>query len=257
MRTNLHLWLDRQWSWVASALLHMAVGAAILVVLPSLLDPVTHSGDSEQVIPVEVEHLPSAAPLQQTPQPAPQPAAPAAAIQPTPQNPKSEFALPPPSPKPPPPKKITTGHSPRPSAPPVTGLMPLPLESQTAAPSAQANVPGESHDQVASPPSGRAGPSPDYLTKIRLQLERNKVYPRIAQLRHQQGTVVLSFVIDRSGHVLKHAIEQSSGYSVLDQEAEAILSRSGPLPPMPAEMIGSTLEIVVPLAFNLSDSSNP
>ena len=102
-------------------------------------------------------------------------------------------------------------------------------------------------------PAGRAGPQPDYLTQVKLRLELNKTYPRIAEIRHQEGLVTLRFTIDRDGHVLRHTIDRSSGYTVLDQETEAMLARSDPLPPVPSEMHGNTFEIVVPVQFNLSD----
>jgi periplasmic protein TonB len=244
LRVDLRRFYRRHWPLAASLLLHAAAGAVAVIVLPTLIKPVSHSDDSERAIAVEIAQLPPPAP----PSPAPQSVPERAKAEPVLRSPKSQSALPPPAPK----KAVV---APKPKVAELPPHNPDPLMNQASPFNMQMPIVGDSHDQVASLPSGLAGPPPDYLTKIRLQLERNKVYPRIAQMRREEGVVVLSFVIDRGGHVLKHAIDRSSGYSVLDQEAEAILTRAEPLPPIPPEMTGGTLEIVVPLQFELSDPS--
>jgi protein TonB len=96
-----------------------------------------------------------------------------------------------------------------------------------------------------------AGPPPSYLASLRQKLERNKVYPRAARQRRQEGTAILRCVIDRDGHVLSRRVEKSTGYADLDREVEAMLERAQPLPPMPAEMTQAQLEIAVPVDFHL------
>jgi protein TonB len=98
---------------------------------------------------------------------------------------------------------------------------------------------------------GTPGVSPDYLDVLRAWLERHKEYPRQAQLRRQQGTALLRFVIDRDGHVLSHRIEQSSGHASLDAAVEAMLERARPLPAMPPDMAQARLEVAVPVTFEL------
>jgi len=96
---------------------------------------------------------------------------------------------------------------------------------------------------------GLPGETRDYAATLLAWLERHKEYPRQARVRRQQGTVLLYFVVDRSGRVLAHRIEQSSGYPALDEEVLAMIERAQPLPAMPETMDEQTLELVVPVQF--------
>lgn len=82
-------------------------------------------------------------------------------------------------------------------------------------------------------------------------LERNKRYPGPAQRRRQEDVIYVRFAMDRVGKVLEYAIERSQGYALLDQEVVALIQRSSPLPPPPAEVRGERLEMVVPVEFFL------
>jgi periplasmic protein TonB len=91
----------------------------------------------------------------------------------------------------------------------------------------------------------------DYQFLLQAWLEKHKKYPRRAKQRHWQGTVMLHFIIDRSGNVLSYRIQESSGHEVLDEEVEAMIRRATPLPPVPQEMQSARLEFVVPVQFFL------
>lgn len=82
-------------------------------------------------------------------------------------------------------------------------------------------------------------------------LERNKRYPGPAQRQRQEDVIYVRFAMDRVGKVLDYAIERSRGYQLLDQEVVALIERSSPLPPPPAEVAGERLELVVPVEFFL------
>ena len=113
-------------------------------------------------------------------------------------------------------------------------------------------APSPAPTPVALPaPSLPAGPPPDYLGRIRAQLERCKQYPISARMRRIEGDVILSFVMDRSGRVLDHRIARSSGYAMLDQAVDAMIRKASPLPPMPASMTQGQIEISVPIRFQL------
>lgn len=84
-------------------------------------------------------------------------------------------------------------------------------------------------------------------------LERHKRYPRAAQLRRQQGMPYIRFTMDRNGQVLASRLERGTGHALLDEEALALLARAQPLPAMPSDMPGATMEIVVPIEFFLSN----
>ena len=83
------------------------------------------------------------------------------------------------------------------------------------------------------------------------QLQRYKRYPAAAQSRNEQGVVLLSFSIDRTGHVLAHSITRSSGFADLDNEVMAMILRAEPLPAFPASMPQPRLDLTVPIRFSL------
>lgn len=90
-----------------------------------------------------------------------------------------------------------------------------------------------------------------YFRVLRDWLDRHKDYPRIAQRRGEEGTVVLAFTLNRHGMVLEHAILRSSGHSILDNTVEHLIRRAQPLPAIPPEMNVELLQVVVPIEFRL------
>jgi periplasmic protein TonB len=92
---------------------------------------------------------------------------------------------------------------------------------------------------------------PRWTGKISVMLERNKRYPEAARANRDHGVVTISFSIDREGHLIDGEIEQSSGYSTLDQEALAILRRAQPFPPVPADVSGPRVRLTVPIRFDI------
>lgn len=57
------------------------------------------------------------------------------------------------------------------------------------------------------------------LYKIGTQYTPMPSYPRIARLRHYQGVVEISALINKKGDVVKATLHRSSGYSILDKSA--------------------------------------
>jgi periplasmic protein TonB len=94
-------------------------------------------------------------------------------------------------------------------------------------------------------------PQPTTWPCSRLGSKKHKQYPRAAQLRRQEGTVLLSFVMDRNGRVLEYRIERASGHALLDREVEAMIERAQPLPKIPDDLREARLELVVPVQFFL------
>jgi periplasmic protein TonB len=90
-----------------------------------------------------------------------------------------------------------------------------------------------------------------WQTSLVRQLQRFKRYPAEAQSRNEQGIVLLSFSIDRTGHVLAHSIARSSGYADLDNEVMAMILRAEPLPAFPPSMPQPRMDLTVPIRFSL------
>ena len=94
-------------------------------------------------------------------------------------------------------------------------------------------------------------PSPPEITKwqqsLVAHLGRFKRYP--AQGGTAEGVVSLAFTIDRKGNVVSSRIEKTSGSTVLDAEALAMVKRAAPLPAPPADVVDADLTFVVPIRF--------
>jgi protein TonB len=83
-------------------------------------------------------------------------------------------------------------------------------------------------------------------------LQKFKRYPKGAVARREQGTVSVSFTIDRTGHVLARSIIKSSGFVNLDQEALDMIQHAEPLPAFAPSMKQESRDFVVPIRFYLN-----
>jgi protein TonB len=100
-------------------------------------------------------------------------------------------------------------------------------------------------------PTAQKPPPPDYLRQLAAYLNSYKNYPYGARQRREQGTVRLHFVMDRAGHVLSFQVAGSSGWADLDNEARDLIRRAQPLPPLPKDYPGETLDLILPIVFSL------
>ena len=89
-----------------------------------------------------------------------------------------------------------------------------------------------------------------YFGTLLARLNAAKRYPPAARARREEGVVSLRFVINRSGRVLSYNITKSSGSAALDRETTELIQRVQ-LPPMPPEIDGTQLDLVVPVEFTL------
>ena len=87
----------------------------------------------------------------------------------------------------------------------------------------------------------------DSYRAIRTLLERVKSYPLFARKEGMEGTVFVSFTIDKKGLPQDVKIMKSSGYQILDEEVKKMLRKASPFP----ELRG---EIIIPIIFKLTDS---
>lgn len=129
---------------------------------------------------------------------------------------------------------------------------------QQSAPSPVTATPPQPR-QAEAPPAPPAPPSPVagegrdvFLGRLLAQLNQYKRYPRAARQAHIEGVVMLHFVMDASGKVLKAEIAKSSGRPVLDNEVMSLIQRAQPLPALPANFPTRTLDAIVPIEFYLN-----
>jgi len=90
-----------------------------------------------------------------------------------------------------------------------------------------------------------------WQTLLVKHLERFKNYPSRARERKEEGEALLTFTVDRNGHVLSRRIITSSGHPDLDAEVLAMVERAQPLPAFPASMTEAQLNLTVPIHFSL------
>ena len=181
------------------------------------------------------------------PEPAPPPEEPVVSPEPPPPAPETPVpvVLPPPPPKPvvkPPPKPVHRLEKAQPSP--------------TAAPpqSAAAAVAGPQTAYAPTPvpaPVPSAEVSPGYRALLSAWLESHKRYPDSARQRGEEGRAVLRFAVDRAGRVLDFAVAHSSGYPDLDSSIEEMM-RGAVLPPFPASMTQSRIDVSVTIRFSLA-----
>jgi protein TonB len=165
-------------------------------------------------------------------EPEPEPEKPVEKVElPPPEAPKPEVTLPPP------PKKVE-----KPKEKPKK-------KSVAAAPSAAP----QRADSAAAPMLGAAARDsnalPNWRSQLVARLERYKRYP--SEARGDNGTAQVAFRVDRGGGVHNVRIARSSGSSVLDREALALLDRAQPMPAPPPEVRDSELTLVAPIRYNM------
>ena len=89
-----------------------------------------------------------------------------------------------------------------------------------------------------------------YYGIIRNILDSNKKYPLLSLQRRQEGTPVVEFTIMQNGTVTNLSVS-SSGYRLLDREAQKIVLKSSPFPPIPDSIGKKSIDLRIPINFNL------
>ena len=89
-----------------------------------------------------------------------------------------------------------------------------------------------------------------YYGVIRNILDSNKKYPLLSLQRRQEGTPVVEFTILQNGSVTNLSVS-SSGYRLLDREAQKIVLKSSPFPPIPDSIGKKSIDLRIPINFNL------
>jgi len=92
-----------------------------------------------------------------------------------------------------------------------------------------------------------------YSSQLGRAIAKHKSYPKIAQRRGWQGTVLLDIKVDSSGNVLSAVVSKSSGHKSLDKQALKMVKKASPFPTPPAILQGGSFNISVPVAFKLAN----
>ena len=89
-----------------------------------------------------------------------------------------------------------------------------------------------------------------YYGVVRSMLDSNKKYPLLSLQRRQEGTPIVEFTILQNGDVINIDIT-SSGFRLLDREAQQIVLKSAPFPPIPKSLGKNRIDLRVPINFSL------
>lgn len=90
-----------------------------------------------------------------------------------------------------------------------------------------------------------------YLIALREAIDKNKKYPRISKRLEEQGMVLISFTVLKSGLFKNIKVLTSSGKKRLDKAALKALELTGKFKPFGKEIKKEFLELTVPINFKL------
>ena len=216
--------------WAIAAAIVIGVHAGALIYLLAVHEPDV-VGSNMDVVTVEL------APIDSTPDAVEQDVAPAPETM-------VESAPLPDAPQPKPQEEMKVERPPD-EAP---AEVPLPVEKP---PEKVQNSPPPAPVTAQRVKGGAPKVEPSWQTNLMRQLQRSKRYPASAQAHKEEGVVLLSFSLDRNGHVLAHSIARSSGHADLDNEVLEMIMRAEPLPPFPESMPQARIDLTVPIRFSL------
>ena len=84
-------------------------------------------------------------------------------------------------------------------------------------------------------------------------LDKHKRYP--AQRSQKSAEILVSFALDRMGHVLSITIAKGSGDAAFDEAALAMVRKSDPVPPPPPRIADEGLNFTLPVIFKVKGRS--
>jgi TonB family protein len=115
-------------------------------------------------------------------------------------------------------------------------LSAVPLAMQSVAP---AQGVGEAANRIIA----------SWQKELSAHFDKHKRYP--ADRASKAAQIVVSFVLDRTGHILSSSVVQSSGDASFDQAALAMLQRSDPVPAPPPLIADEGLSFTLPVVFRV------
>ena len=118
---------------------------------------------------------------------------------------------------------------------------------QTAAANLQA-PPSNSSDWLI----GKSRARNAYMDQIARLTSRYRRYPRSAADANQHGRLVTRMTIARDGQLIDVKIDTSSGWPAIDAAELEAVRRAAPFPPVPADMPGDPLILIVPINYDLT-----
>jgi|GEM_PF-4016991 len=94
----------------------------------------------------------------------------------------------------------------------------------------------------------------EYISALRKEIEKNKVYPKRAKRLKQEGRVVISFELLKDGTIKKINIKDSSGFKRLNSAAVDLLETISKFQPIPKELNKDIWVIEIPINYSIYNS---
>ena len=92
----------------------------------------------------------------------------------------------------------------------------------------------------------------DYLGMVRLRIERQKRYPRLANVRQIEGRAKVRFVIDPHGKVQDVMIVKGTRHQTLDEAALNAIRMASPFPRPPRHLFNGPISLEITIVFELT-----
>ncbi len=90
-----------------------------------------------------------------------------------------------------------------------------------------------------------------FLREVIAKIHKVKRYPESARRMDLEGIAKVEFILSGRGKIFSVSIIISSGYTILDKEAVAVIERAAPFPQIPEELEISELKLLLPIVFRL------
>ncbi len=139
--------------------------------------------------------------------------------------------------------------------PPVTNQVSATLPPSAAAnPGATAQFAADSAMDViaSSQRAAQRSVTAAFQAALYDRIGQYEIYPKEALQQQLQGMVVVTFVMDRNGTVLKVSVKRTSGEIILDKAAAESILMAQPLPSIPSQLPGH-LTVELPITFSTSN----
>lgn len=104
---------------------------------------------------------------------------------------------------------------------------------------------------VAKKPADNGQAEQRYKARLQRLIAQQKTYPKRARRRHQEGTVIVSFILYASGKIAQIRIKKSSGSNNLDKAALQTIQRVSGALAFPSEIKRTQWQFSLPLVYRL------
>lgn len=90
-----------------------------------------------------------------------------------------------------------------------------------------------------------------YKQTLRMAVQQHHRYPLQSRRRHEQGTVIIKFRVDKGGNISRIRVIASSGHLHLDKAATVAIQSTGRFQPFPSTISEVYREFELPVRFSL------